>query len=183
MTAPPNQPRAPETDRSETDRGEELRVWLAQYGSGLRRFFGKRAPAGEIDDLVQEVFMRLHARADTGPLENAEGYLFRTAGNVLIERRRYDTVHGRHLQQPYDEEIDPADDITPERALIARQDYARLIAAIDDLPTKTKAAFILHRFEQMTYPNIAKRMGISVSGVKHLMTRALDRLGEEMERP
>lgn len=177
MTAPPDRPAAPLDDRS-----EELRAWLAQYGPGLRRYFRRRAPEGDIDDLVQEVFMRLHARASDEPVENIERYLFRTAANVLIERHRYDTVHGRRLQLPFNEDIDPPDEVTPERALIAREDYARLVAAIDNLPSRTKVAFILHRFEQMTYPAIARRMGISLSGVKHLITRALDHLGEEMDR-
>lgn len=178
MTAPPDQSAAPHDDRS-----EQLRAWLTEYGPALRRYFARRAPEGDAEDLVQEVFMRLHARTSATPVDSVERYLFRTAANVLIERHRYDGVHGRRLQMPFDEDIDRPDELTPERTLIAREDYARLVAAIDNLPARTKTAFVLHRFEQMTYPAIAGRMGISLSAVKHLITRALDHLGEEMDRP
>jgi RNA polymerase sigma-70 factor (ECF subfamily) len=45
-----------------------------------------------------------------------------------------------------------------------------IVAAISDLPTRTRDVFVLHRFEEMTCNTIAAEFGMSVSAVeKHIM--------------
>lgn len=160
----------------------DLAAWMADYGPGLRRFFSRRAGLDEADDLVQEVFLRLQARAGADAVENVEGYLFKIARNVLISRYRRDRVHGLGLHDPWREGAEGPDELSPERILIAKQEYERLIVAILDLPPRARAAFLFHRFDYMTYQAIAQRMGIAKRSVKELMQRAIDRLSEEMER-
>ena len=77
---------------------------------------------------------------------------------------------------------DLSDELSPERITAARQDYARAIQAILNLPPRARAAFQFHRFENMTYGAIAKRMGISKESVKELMHRAIVRIAEQLEQ-
>jgi RNA polymerase sigma factor (sigma-70 family) len=160
-------------------RARELRAWLADHGPALRAYFGKRAPAADIDDLVQDVFLRLQMRASTAPVENVQGYLFRVAAHVLIDRRRHDGARGWSGSVPLDEALTPIEERSPERTLIAKQDYSRLILAISRLPPRMRAAFMFSRFEHMTYPAIARRMGNSPDAVKQLVRKALERLASE----
>lgn len=160
-------------------RAEELGAWLAEHGPALRAYFGKRAPPSDVDDLVQDVFLRLQMRASAAPVENVQGYLFRIAANVLIDRRRHDQAHGWDRVRPLDEAADPVEELSPERTLIGKQDYSQLIASIGRLPPRMRAAFMFHRFEQMTYPAIARRMGNSPDAVKQLIRKAFHRLAEE----
>ena len=53
--------------------------------------------------------------------------------------------------------------------------------ALAALPPKTREAFILHRYEEMTYAAIAARLQISVSGVEKLIIRALRQLRQAVE--
>ena len=46
------------------------------------------------------------------------------------------------------------------------------------LPERTRDVFMLHRFEQMSYPEIARAFGISVSAVEKHIIKALRRLTE-----
>jgi RNA polymerase sigma factor (sigma-70 family) len=161
-------------------REEDLRAWLIEYGPALRRYFERRVGAAEAEDLVQDVFLHLQARAVGGAVDNVERYLFRIAGNVLISRHRHRTARGFALQDALDEALEPVETISSERVLIGKQDVARVIAAMQALPPRTREAFIFHRFGEMTYPAIAKRMGISVSAVGQLIARALEKLSEEV---
>ena len=173
MGAPPG-PRAQEGPLA----NEEVRRWAQQYGPALRRYFQKKAGAAEADDLVQTVFLNIQTRgAEAGQIENVEGYLFRTAANVLARRLGRDAWKG----DPLFEGLEPQDDLSPERALIAREQLERVIEALKTLPPRTRQAFILHRFEEMTYVSIARQMGITTISVGKLIKRALRKLGDAAE--
>lgn len=57
-----------------------------------------------------------------------------------------------------------------------------LRAALEELPPRTRAVFLLHRFDGFKYREIAKRLGISSSSVeKHMMVaikHVLARMGK-----
>jgi len=153
----------------------ELRGWMERYGPGLRRYFARRVPPAEAEELVQDVFLALHARSASDPIDNVQGYLFRIAANLLA--KRHDIVHAG-VEDIYD----LAEGFSPERILIGRQEAARVLVAIRNLPPRTREAFALHRFEDMTYEAIARRLGISVSAVSKLVARALAHVTVELRR-
>jgi RNA polymerase sigma-70 factor (ECF subfamily) len=62
------------------------------------------------------------------------------------------------------------EEISPERVLQGRQAVTALRTALEELPQRTRAIFLLHRFEGLKYKEIARRLGISSSSVeKHMM--------------
>ena len=173
MGAPPD-PRTPDQDPP----SGEVQRWAQQYGPALRRYFQKKVNAAEAEDLVQNVFLNIQARGeDVGTIENIEGYLFRTAANVLARRLGRDAWNA----DPLVELLEPRDELSPERALIAKQRLERVIEAMKTLPPRTRQAFMLHRFEEMTYVSIARQMGITTISVGKLIKRAVRKLSEAAE--
>lgn len=148
----------------------------AAYAPLLRRYFAKRAPAGEVDDLIQDVFVRLQSARPRGPVIDVEAYLITTARHVLVSRRRWLSRRCSALHDAIDDAPELVSDLSPERIVGARQDYERVMAAVSDLPPRARAAFHLHRFDQMSYAGIAERMGISRESVKELLHRAAVRV-------
>ena len=143
------------------DSGRDLAAWMASYGPGLRRFFSRRANDADVDDLIQDVFMRLQSARHNAPIDNVERYLFTVARNVLVSRHRSQMARGGTLHDRLDDGFEIADDISPERIAIGREEYGRASQAILNLPPRARAAFQFHRFENMTYQAIAIRRGIS----------------------
>ncbi|HEX6859927.1 MAG TPA: sigma-70 family RNA polymerase sigma factor [Caulobacteraceae bacterium] len=169
--APPIGPRKADDAR--------LAAWMAEYGPALRRYFRRSVGAGEAEDLVQEVFLAMQVRGAHEDVENASGYLFRIAANLLAKRRQREPWHwDRHASLDL---YEPREEISPERTLIAKQAAAGVLEALRALPPRTAEAFLLHRFEEMTYAAIAAHMGISVKAVEALMARAIKRVGAVME--
>jgi RNA polymerase sigma factor (sigma-70 family) len=154
---------------------------LSRHRPALVAFFRKRVPSSQVDDLVQDVFVNVYARQSQTPIENIDGYLFAVALSALARRSRR-TRRGREV--PFETEegelealIEP---ISPERVLLDKEGLARAVRIIEQLPPRTQQIFVLHRFEEMTYPAIARAMGVSVSTVeKHIMT-ALATLASRM---
>jgi RNA polymerase sigma factor (sigma-70 family) len=154
-----------------------LAPWVVSHGARLRRYFARRAPADDVDDLVQDVFLRLQSARSRGPIRDMERYLFTVARHVLVNRQRWLTVRCSALHDRLEDVPEPASDLSPERIVSARQDYARAMAAVQDLPPRARAAFQLYRFEELSYAAIAERMAISRDSVKELLYRAARRVG------
>lgn len=143
---------------------------LSSHVPALRRYIAKRAQPMDVDDLVQDVLVRMHVRGQVDPIANVEGYLFQVAASVLTDRARRDTVRHRGAHHELTETFHPIDELTPERVLRGREDVDRLANALEEMPEMTRDAFVLHRFEDMSYDAIADHLGISNSAVgRHIM--------------
>lgn len=143
---------------------------LESYVPGLRRYFSKRVPACDIDDLVQEVFLRMGIHGSGSPIEHLDRYLFKVAASVLSDQARRRVVRHAGAHESLEEAHHPIEVLTPEQVLLDREALEAVVAAIIDLPARTRDVFVLHRFEEMTCGNIAAMFGVSVSAVeKHIM--------------
>ncbi len=158
----------------------DARALMVRYGPALRRYFRKRAMPHDVDDLVQTVFLKMQARGAGEAVEDVERYLFRTAATVLVDDHRRDTL-GLRRHEALSEAVEPVDDFSPERILIGQENLDRIMVAVQALPPRVAEAFVFHRFEEMTYEAIARRMGITKSAVEKLIMRALDRLMASLE--
>ena len=143
---------------------------LEAYMPGLRRYFSKRLPAAEVDDLVQEVFVRIQAHESGAPIQHLDRYLFTTAASVLSDHLRRRAVRHATDHHTLEEFHHPVEELTPERVLLDREALQVVVSAIEGLPTRTRDVFVLHRFEEMTCSGIAEQLGMSISAVeKHIM--------------
>jgi len=154
---------------------------LEMHASALRRYFRKRVPASDVDDLVQEVFLNLQSRQTQSPIENVGGYLFAVAGHVLVRYRTQSRKAHAPLES-FAEDVYASSAPSPERVLASHEELRRLVAALECLPLRTRDVFVLHRFEEMTYPAIACALHISVSAVEKQIMNALRLLKAELER-
>jgi len=159
----------------DTLRAHDVATWMSQYGPLLRRYFQRRVSAAEADDLVQDVFLAMQARSGEAPIENVQGYLFAIASRLLAKRKK------SLAMLAFDGAGTPADEFSPERLVISHQEFVLVVAAIRKLPPRARDAFILHRFENMTYAAIGRKLGISVSAVGKLIARALAQITRELE--
>jgi RNA polymerase sigma factor (sigma-70 family) len=143
---------------------------LGTYAPALRRYLSKRVPAAEIDDLIQEVFLRIQGHEPGPHIEHLDRYLFTVAASVLTDRARRRAVRCATLHDTLQEAHHPTEELTPERVLLDREALEKVVAAIEDLPVRTRDVFVLHRFEELSCTSIGAQLGISVSAVeKHIM--------------
>lgn len=138
-------------------------------------------PAAE--DVTQSLWFRVQRIEDDPPILNKRAYLFRLAANLAKDRIRADGRYAAlfHAADTLPEEI-PADMVGADTELSDRQRLAVTMAAIDELPARTREIFILRKFDELTLDDIAHRIGISRSMVvRHLqqaLRHCMTRLGE-----
>ncbi|WP_241127563.1 RNA polymerase sigma factor [Novosphingobium terrae] len=148
--------------------------------AALRAFFGRRLrnPV-DVDDAVQDVWLRSHRHLASGEIDNIPAYLFQTAQSVLTDRARRAATRQEARHETLEDFHHPVEWITPERVLMGEEAVERIIARLGDMPERTRDIFVLHRFENIGYGEIAMRMNISVSAVEKHMMKALRLLMDE----
>ncbi|MGE5566348.1 MAG: RNA polymerase sigma factor [Parcubacteria group bacterium] len=154
---------------------------MARYGPALRRYFLKRVSPLEAEDLVQDVFVAMQVRGGVDDVEHVNRYLFRIAANVMARRRMRPTWDWRDGRRSLDDMPDLVEEVSPERALIGKEAIEQLVVVLRDLPPRASEAFLLNRFEEMTYSAVAAHMGISVKAVEKHIKRALARIADAVE--
>ena len=146
----------------------------------LRKWLARRvASPADIDDAVQDVWIRAHGHLASGDVVNAQAYLFQTAQSVLLDKARRATSRQQARHEPLEEHHHPVEGITPDRVLMGKDGVARVIGRLAELPERTRDIFVLHRFEGMSYGEIAKAHAVSVSAVEKHIMKALRFLIEE----
>lgn len=122
------------------------------------------------EDLAQDAFLRLWGRTLTG---DGRSLLFRTAQNLAIDHLRSGRVRSRHAETAGREEAPPRVP-SPDAAAVAREELRSLRAALRTLPRRAQRVLLLNRLDGLSYAEIARALGVSVSTVEKDMIRALE---------
>jgi len=153
-----------------------------EFRPALLRYFSRRlSNPAEIEDLVQEVFVRLLNHERVTEMEGARGYVFETANSVFVDWLRKRKTRLADYHDPFDPLQHGSTDFDADRVLSGREELARATAILLELPERTRVIFVLRRIEGLKYKDIAKRLGISVSAVEKNVARAMTYLMERLD--
>ena len=146
----------------------------------VRRLIGIR---GTAEDLVQQAFLKLAAQATDGAMiENCPAYLTGMARNLALNHLR-DVARKAEVALPDDDVHAIADARpTPEMTAIYRCELRRVLQAVAALPPRRREAFVLNKFDGMTYDEIAARQGVSRNTVITQIVAALADLARHLEQ-
>jgi RNA polymerase sigma factor (sigma-70 family) len=148
----------------------------------LRRLLESRGRgADDIDDLMQEAFLRLQTYCRDHTVDNTEAFLVRTVLNLSAQQGRDD----RRRRAVQDESeilcmVDPRP--SPDAVYAGQQRLLRMKSGLERLSARTREAFLMHRIDGMSYVQIADHLGISVSMVEKHIARASFFLRDWMAR-
>lgn len=128
--------------------------------------------------LVQDCFIKLwEKRSQSTAIENLSSYLSFMVRNQCIDYLRKQ----KRLTTFGDESHDQTDDQYSDALLISHEFEEKMVQALALLPERCRIAFEYSRFEGLTYPEIAEKMGISVKAVEALLSRSLKILRVELK--
>ncbi len=135
-----------------------------------------RVPAGEVDDLVQDVFLTAYRKLEA----LREGGAFGGWIAMIARNRAMDFHRGRQATEDLSEEI-------AERSSVEGDaEAARALEAIRSLPEAYRETLILRLVEGMSGPEIAERTGLTPASVRVNLHRGMkllrDKLGIEESR-
>lgn len=147
-----------------------------QHGQRLRRFLASRLrrDAADVEDLVQEIFLRLLRIDRHETIRSSESYLYTVAFHVLHQHllRRAAAPEAVEITALIDEmESAPRDD--PVTQVEMHQQLQDLHGALQQLPVKARAVLLLHRRDGYSLEEIGKQLGFSRANAAKYLSKAL----------
>ncbi len=122
------------------------------------------------EDAAQNAFVILWENCDKLKPEQAKSFLFTTAIRQSLNVIKHDKVVS-DFQLQYKPKSTHVE--SPEFIIVSDELRIQLENAIQNLPEKQRVVFMLNRFENQTYREIADAMDLSVKAVEKRMHLAL----------
>lgn len=133
------------------------------------RIVGSRAQA---EDVVQEAWLRFDEVAGQRFIEEPLGYLYRIVRNLALDGRRRGSLEAEVLTGGEGSAASAWSAGTvpsPETVALYRQELRLLMAALDELPERTRIAFEMHRFGGCKLREIADFLDVSLPWAQRLV--------------
>jgi len=157
-------------------------IWN-EFSSGLRAFISSKVSnTSQVDDILQDVFIKIHSNIDhLKDYSKIRSWVYQITRNTIIDyyrnqKMKIDYVDSISLDNSYtSHKIDDIIDSEPSQKVVAG-----LRGMIDELPEKYSQALYLVEFEGLSQVELAKKLGISISGAKSRVQRGRQLLKESL---
>ena len=137
-----------------------LRAWLRS----------KFASEDDIDDVVQEAYVRLLRARERGEVTSPKAFVFAVARNLALDRVRHRQVaRTEPLVESEALHVLEEGEGIPE-TIAHNQELEILTEAIQSLPDRCRQIFTLRKVYGLSQPEIAERLGLSENTVSAQLT-------------
>lgn len=165
-----------------------LTAYLEQR-EAMRRFFQARlGPTADVEDLLQDLYLKAAAADPATAVREPRAYLYRLASNLMMDRWRSslrsavrDTAW-RDVTRTSGPTEDVDDAPSAEAVVAGREQIIALMDGLTRLPDKTRTIFRLHKFDGLSYAEVAEHLNVSRSTVEKHMMDALRQLAARVRQ-
>ena len=151
--------------------------------SSLKRFLYRfYSRTEDIDEMVQETFLRAFDTGLNREIKSPRSYLFRVARNLALREL---SKKSRQLTDYLEESVDEtilAREASIEEEIIAQQKLQQYCNAIAELPEQCRRVFLLRKVHALSHKEIAAQLGISVRTVEKHLAKGVDRFTDYMAK-
>jgi RNA polymerase sigma-70 factor (ECF subfamily) len=163
-------------DGADTPANDDELAWFTEvvreHSTALVRYFARRGPRQDAEDLAADVFATAWRRRADVPREAVLPWLYRTAGFTLANHRR------KVVDLPVDEVPETGSARVGEDPELSALFDAELRGALLSIGERDRHIILLHAWEGLDGEELAGVLGISRSGADAALSRARKRLRE-----
>ena len=139
----------------------------------LARAVSRIVPPPEIEDIVQETYVRVRQFERVGNIRHPRSFLYRTARNLALDHIK--RSESRATVNLPDDEEEHSDSHLPQAGLdvydqlAAKQEFEIFCEAVQQLPLQCRRVFVLRKVYGYSQKEIARALDIAESTVeKHI---------------
>jgi RNA polymerase sigma-70 factor (ECF subfamily) len=157
---------------------EQFKTLFDLYFETIRRYLYYRSGDNALStDLAQDTFMQIWEKELQLLPGKDTGLLFKIAGDLFVSHTRRERLRKEAPDRIRFEQTGR----TPEEELQFQELQEKYEKVLMKLPENQRIVFLMSRMEELTYPEIAARLSLSVKAVEKRMTGALSRLRKEIK--
>jgi RNA polymerase sigma-70 factor (ECF subfamily) len=146
------------------------------HRAALHRYLHKlTSGTDEIEDLVQETYVRIYAMPDYHRIESPKAMLFRIAHNLAVERARRKKAQATDTVADLETLTVHSNEAPPEEQTDARRRFESFCAAVERLPPLCRRVFVLRKVHKLSHAEISEVLGVSVSTIEKHVAKGLVR--------
>ena len=158
-------------------------VWVErlfnEHNASLMQFLRARLRSSEeAKEVAQEAYVRLLQLDKPQAVSYFRAFLFKTAGNIAIDRLRKETRDRNRTVTPFFEVEAPSAEQTVSRIELVTQ----ALECLETLPPKCRKAFLLNRIYGMTTKEIASQMHMTARMIRNYLIQATLHLEENLDK-
>ena len=177
----PNPEQPAETVSANTGHGNMAGVYSELRSSLMRFAFRYFKRPQDIEDVVQEAFVKVLEAQNQREIHYPKSYLYQTVKNLALKQ----------LDKSEHRLTDTVGDLLPDTVLLktpsteeqfeSRQKFELFCRAVRQLPIKCRRVYIMRRVYGFSQKEIAAKMEISVKTVEAHLTKAIVRCTDYMD--
>ncbi|MGL4293364.1 MAG: RNA polymerase sigma factor [Bacteroidales bacterium] len=133
------------------------------------------------EEVVSDVFIQLWMDREKRTIQNIFTYLYIATRNKALDMREKELRHTSCSIDDIEQQL-LFSSLTPERELISREQIKLILNIIRSLPEKRRTAFILAKYHNLKYAEIAEVMNISIKTVEKHLSEALKNILQQIDR-
>jgi RNA polymerase sigma-70 factor (ECF subfamily) len=163
---------------------EHFEAVVRRYQGPLLRYVSGRMGRDQAQDVVQDVFLRLHKTMQKDGLRDVTSvgtWLFRVAHNRMADLLRRQGLDRKAKQKLADDGGGPDSPWSGLDEVVRREDCRAALELLDKLPTRQREVILLKVSEGMTYREIGDVTGQALGTVGYLMNQGLGTLARELK--
>jgi RNA polymerase sigma-70 factor (ECF subfamily) len=131
-----------------------------------------------VADLLQEVYVRVYEAARRQLPSSTKSFVFATAHNLLVDRVRREKVIPIEAVEDLEALGIAADAPGPDAQVSARDELRRVQAALEQIPPRSRQAFVLFHVDGLSPREIGARMAISEKTVSWHLNESVQVLAD-----
>ena len=153
------------------------------HQEGLKRFLSRLLSSPhDVEDVVQETFIRAHLAERNSQIKQPKSYLFKIARNVALNQLRQKMRRPTDYIEDHDPGITMQQDSTLEDEVMAQEKFEILCAAVATLPPQCRKIYLMRKVYGMTYKDIAAALTLSVKTVEMHIQKGYSRCDDYMDK-
>lgn len=155
------------------DRSRALTEIFDKYNASMVRFLAIRTGSAEdAKEILQEAYAKVSTLDRPRTISLLAGYLWRTAVNLAMDRKRERAVRERFGRSAAC--VAEEGHLAAESTCEARETLAIVDRAIGKLPPRCAEAFVLHVLKGLKQEEVGRAMGISEEAVRRHVARSFE---------
>ena len=150
---------------------------ILSYRKSLLSLVGKIAPPDEVEDIVQDAYVKIYQVKNNKSLEYPKAFLYRVAVNLAKDFNKKSEVRlADSAEEESDYGVGTSDSIY--HAVHIEEEFGQLCEAVKRLPVQCRKVFVLRKIYGFSHKEIVKELNLSPHTVESHIANAMRKCEE-----